>query len=148
MLIKAAFIWSKYSKNSNTMKYDFYCNIILKYNFAYSCDVEAEFSADITWVFSVTWSFRNHSTILICCSRDISFQCWKQFTCFICKLVWPFCLQNWWIYLKYCVTLFIHYILNICLNMSVKFKSFQANWKILLNTDLRLRIPAFWFLIL
>ncbi len=54
-MLKAAFIWSKYSKNSNTMKYDFYCNIIKKYNLAYSCDIEAEFSAAITWVFSVTF---------------------------------------------------------------------------------------------
>ncbi len=30
---------------------------------------KAEFSAAITPVFSVTWSFRNHSSILICCSN-------------------------------------------------------------------------------
>ncbi len=40
----------------------FCCNII------YSCDGKAEFSAAITPVFSVTWSFRKHSNILICCS--------------------------------------------------------------------------------
>ncbi len=35
----------------------------------------------ITPVFSVTWSFRNHSNMLICCSRSIYdyYQCWKQF---------------------------------------------------------------------
>jgi len=32
----------------------------------------------ITPVFSVTWSFRNHSNMLISCSRNIShYQCWK-----------------------------------------------------------------------
>ncbi len=31
----------------------------------YSCDGKAEFSAAITPVFSVTWSFRNHSNIPI-----------------------------------------------------------------------------------
>jgi len=38
-------------------------------------------STIITPVFSVTWSFRNHSNMLICCSRNISYyyQCWKQF---------------------------------------------------------------------
>jgi len=31
-------------------------------------------------VFSVTWSFRNLSNMLICCTRKISYyyQCWKQ----------------------------------------------------------------------
>ncbi len=39
----------------------------------------------ITPVFSVTWSFRNHSNMLICCSIYISYnyQCWKQLCCFI-----------------------------------------------------------------
>ncbi len=38
----------------------------------------------ITSVFSVTWSFRNHSNMLIYCSRNISdyYQCWKQFLLF------------------------------------------------------------------
>ncbi len=31
----------------------------------YSCVGEAVFSSDITPVFSVTWSFRNHSNMLI-----------------------------------------------------------------------------------
>jgi len=36
--------------------------------------VTVVFSAD----FSVTWSFRNHSNLMIRCSRNISSQCWKQ----------------------------------------------------------------------
>jgi len=38
------------------------------------------FFSIITPVFSVTWSFRNHSNMMICCSRNISlyYQCWKQ----------------------------------------------------------------------
>ncbi len=37
----------------------------------------------ITTVVSVTWSLRNHSNMLICCSRNISYyyQCWKQLCC-------------------------------------------------------------------
>jgi len=30
-----------------------------------------EFSTAVTLVFSVTWSSRNHSNILICCSRNL-----------------------------------------------------------------------------
>ncbi len=39
----------------------------------------------ITQVFTVTWSFRNHSNMLIGCSRNISYyyQCWKQLDCLI-----------------------------------------------------------------
>ncbi len=43
----------------------------------YSCDGKAEFSAAVT-VFSVTWSFRNYTNILIWCLRNIFFKC-----CFI-----------------------------------------------------------------
>jgi len=32
---------------------------------------------------SVTWYFRDHSKMLICCSRHISYQCWKQ----LCSLI-------------------------------------------------------------
>jgi len=42
-------------------------------NVIYYSDVKADFLADITPVFSVTWSFRNHSDILIFCSRNISY---------------------------------------------------------------------------
>ncbi len=40
----------------------------------------------ISPVFSVTWSFRNHSHIMICCSRKVShyYQCWKQLCSLIC----------------------------------------------------------------
>ncbi len=46
---------------------------------------KTEFSAAITPVISVTWSFRNHYNILICCLRNISYyyQCWKQLCCLI-----------------------------------------------------------------
>ncbi len=50
MLVKAAFIWSKYSKNSNIV------NLFVK-NVIYSCDGKAEFFS--RHYFSVTWSFRN-----------------------------------------------------------------------------------------
>ncbi len=48
-------------------------------------DGKAEFSAVITPVFSVTWSFRNHSNMLIWCSLNISYyyQCWNQWCCLI-----------------------------------------------------------------
>jgi len=39
-------------------------------NVIYSCN---EFSAVITSIFSVTWSFRYHSNILIWCSRNVYF---------------------------------------------------------------------------
>ncbi len=46
-------------------------------------------------VFSVTWSFRNHSNMLICCSRNIYYyyQCWKQLCCltFLWKPQYFFC---------------------------------------------------------
>jgi len=41
-----------------------------------------EFLASL--LFSVTWSFRNHSNMMIFCSRNL-FQWWKQFI-FIWKL--------------------------------------------------------------
>ncbi len=39
----------------------------------------------ITAVFSVTWSFRNHLNMPICCSRTIYYyyQCWKLLCCLI-----------------------------------------------------------------
>ncbi len=42
----------------------------------------------------VTWSFRNHSNMLIYCSRNISdyYQCWKQLCCTI--FLW-----KWWYFL-------------------------------------------------
>ncbi len=38
-----------------------FCYFIIFQNVIYSFDGKAEFSAAITPVFSVTWSFRNHS---------------------------------------------------------------------------------------
>ncbi len=61
----------KYSKNSNIMN-----ELLLQFNkLMQSCIFSI-----ITPVFSVTWSFRNHSNILICCSRKITdyHQCWKR----------------------------------------------------------------------
>ncbi len=51
----------KYSKNHNIVKY--YYNVEYIWNITDSCNVKAEFSA----VFSFTWSFRDHSNMLICC---------------------------------------------------------------------------------
>ncbi len=46
---------------------------------------KATFSKAIIPVFSVTWPFRNHSNMIICCSRNISdyYQYWKHLSCFI-----------------------------------------------------------------
>ncbi len=38
--------------------------------YVFKCVGKAKFSAAITPVFSVTWSFRNHSNMLICCSKN------------------------------------------------------------------------------
>jgi len=56
---------------------DFYLNIFC--NVMYSCNGKVTFSATISQVFSITWSFRNHSNMMIWCSRRISYyyQCWK-----------------------------------------------------------------------
>jgi len=48
--------------------------------------IKAEFSASLlqsSW--SVTWSFRNHSNMMIWCSKNISYyyQCWKQLFTFL-----------------------------------------------------------------
>ncbi len=55
---------------------------VLTYRLLYFCDQSCIFSI-ITPVFSVTWSFRNHSTLLICCSVIISdyYQCCKHLCC-------------------------------------------------------------------
>ncbi len=46
---------------------------------------KAEFSAAVMLVHSVTWSFRNHSNMLICFSRNISYhyQGWKWSSCLL-----------------------------------------------------------------
>ncbi len=46
----------------------FYLNLV--YNVIYSCDGKSEFFISILLVFSVTWSFRNYSKMLICWSRN------------------------------------------------------------------------------
>ncbi len=52
--------------DQNTVQYyDFFLNV------TYSCDGKAKFLTAITPVFSVTRSFRNHSIMLIGCSRNI-----------------------------------------------------------------------------
>ncbi len=71
----------KYSKNSNVLKYchlknfsnNFFCNLFLVM-------VNKKCSAIVTPVFRVKWSFRNHSNMVIWCSRNISYyyKCWKQ----------------------------------------------------------------------
>ncbi len=68
---RASVIWSKNGLKTvilwNVVTVEitvFYFNIFL--NVIYSCDGKAEFSAVITPVFSVTWSFRYHSNMLIC----------------------------------------------------------------------------------
>ncbi len=86
------FIFFSYSHQRLLLKWNmnemitmvFYLNIF--YNVVYFCDGKAEFSAAITPVFSVTWSFRNHSKMLICC-----FQGWKQ----LCFLIHTFSMVLW-----------------------------------------------------
>ncbi len=80
MFTKAAFIWysKKYSKKYFEIVLQFkrtvfYLNTF--FNWIYFCDGKAEFSAAITSVFSVTWSFRNSSDMLIWSSRNISYYC-------------------------------------------------------------------------
>ncbi len=71
ILTMPAFIWSKYGKNSDIVKFvrllQFNIFCIWMYFEIYSCEGKADLS-----VFSVTWSFRNHSNMPICCSRNIS----------------------------------------------------------------------------
>jgi len=41
--------------------------------------------SNLTQIFSVTWSYRNHSNMMIWCSRNIFFfiKCLKQLSCLI-----------------------------------------------------------------
>ncbi len=57
-----------------------YIPTLIFQNVILTCDGKAEFLTAIISFFSVTWSFRNHSNLLIWCSRNISYnhQCWKQ----------------------------------------------------------------------
>ncbi len=49
--------------------------------------------------FSVTWSFRSHSNMLICSSRNIAYyySCWKQLYC----LIFIFLSKSWYIFVAY-----------------------------------------------
>ncbi len=80
------FKW-KCSKGSNILK----CYYNSKYLFSiwifktlsYSCDAKLNFQHD--YLFSVTWSFRNHSNMLLWCWINISYYywCWKPLWYFI-----------------------------------------------------------------
>jgi len=67
------YLIKKYSKNGIIVKYYTTSNNFFLFyfflNVISSHDDKAEFSAAITAVFRVTWSFRNHYNILIWCSR-------------------------------------------------------------------------------
>jgi len=72
---KAALIWTKIQKKK--IEFEIMWNTI-------AIIIIFKNVAVITQVFSVTWSFRNHSNMLICCLRNISYhQCWKQSCCSI-----------------------------------------------------------------
>ncbi len=85
VLIKAAFIWYKNSRN---------CKILLEFNNCFLCEYLLKCNLFL-WSklnFQHHYSslqchmiFRNHNNMLICCSRNISdyYQCWKQLCCTI-----------------------------------------------------------------
>ncbi len=82
-------------------------------NVIYSYDGKAEFLAAIIPIVSVIWSFRNHSNMPICCSRNIFYYLLK-------KVVWLWSIffvdtmilynQDSWINRKFKRTAFILYI--------------------------------------
>ncbi len=70
-------------KNSN------FENIIIILNNYVLCEYILKYNLFLWWIFSiitpvysVTWSIRNHSN-MICCSRNISYQCWIELCSFI-----------------------------------------------------------------
>ncbi len=63
LLTKPAFIWSKAQQN---VKCDFFILLFKITNAIYSCDFKVDFFSIIN---PVTWSFRNHSNIRICCQK-------------------------------------------------------------------------------
>ncbi len=69
------------------------------------CYGKADFSACITLVFSVTWSFRNHSNVQIQCLKSIYsyYQCWKHLYLF----------KPWYSYLKFKRTCLFLNIVNV-----------------------------------
>ncbi len=84
-------------------------------NVIYSYDGNAEISAAITHVFSVTLSFRNHFNMLIWCSRNISYcyQFWKQLFCWI--FLWIFFLYSLFCFVLFCFVLFCFVLLCFAL---------------------------------
>ncbi len=125
MLTKAAFIWLKTAISRNITILNIYSNIFS--NVIYCCDAKLNFSI-ITPVFSVTWSFRNHSYILIWCSRNISYyQCWKQLCCFI---LWkPWYVLMLWSTVKFKITALIwNRNCNIIIVFTVTFDQHNISW--------------------
>ncbi len=82
LLSKAAFMPLKYSKNCEIYQFNncFLCEYMLKCNwFLWSkLNFQHHYSS-----LQCHMIFRNHSNMLICCSRNISdyYQCWKQLCC-------------------------------------------------------------------
>ncbi len=78
-------------KNNNIVKF-YYISILLLY---YNIITVYILKCDFLWwqssqyaVFSVTWSFRNHSNMLICCSRNhFYYQCGNHDT-FLFRILW------------------------------------------------------------
>jgi len=73
----------KYSKNSNIVKYYYHLKelfSICKYFSKCNLFLWSNLNFQHHSVFSVTWSFRNHSNMMIWCFCYISdyYQCWKQ----------------------------------------------------------------------
>ncbi len=71
------------------------------------------YSCGWSWIVSidVKWSFRNHSNMLICCSRNIYYyyQCWKQ----LCHIIffwklWLEFLFFWWTEINGFTVAFVH----------------------------------------
>ncbi len=78
--------------NKNTLNIQYYCEILLQFNNAMLLllqilfiPVTSKLNLQQPLLQSVTWSLRNHSNMLICCSRNIYnyLQCWKPVSCLI-----------------------------------------------------------------
>ncbi len=72
----------------------------------------AEFLAAITPVFSVTSSFRNHSNMLIWCSRNISYF-YECYHCFCCIISWYYYCSNFTDWQIVNISIWHWFILNI-----------------------------------
>jgi len=82
------FVFEEVSCSPRLHLFDTVITVILwnnKHNFLYFkmsfINMMAKLISIITPVSSVTWSFRNHYDMLICCSRNITcyYQCWNFF---------------------------------------------------------------------